>query len=305
MRFCWNDGFGRPLSQFSPATAKLYYDIGFRVVGVNAGGTLDESTAADIEHAKRIYSDAGLFPGPAPAGAALIRPDPSATDRENRRIVRMLEVCGKLGVPALQPSVGSMNPDNVWRHHPDNFKPKSMDLLVENVRKLAKVAADNNVAICPETTQWTVVHNIATMKEFVDRVGSPLVRVTFDFTNHMDAERVYDSGRYIRCAVRTLGDRIGIFHVKDVKIGNQNLVVHLDEAPMGTGWLDHEALLRVSNELEPWKTFSLEHIRDETSLKKAHDHIQTIAGRIGHRWTDPSLTRDRFLAGASGRRGAT
>jgi sugar phosphate isomerase/epimerase len=61
------------------------------------------------------------------------------------------------------------------------------------------------------------------MQEFVDRCGSLYVRITFDFVNHMNAERIFDSGRYIRCAVGTLGDRIGIFHVKDVEVPEDSL----------------------------------------------------------------------------------
>ncbi len=106
--------------------------------------------------------------------------------------------------------------------------------------------------LCPETTQFTIVHNIATMKEYVDRLESPYGTIIFDFVNHMDAERVYESGRFIQCAVAILGDRIGEFHVKDVKLDPEKLlVVHIDEAPMGTGLLDHETLIRVSDQLEP------------------------------------------------------
>jgi sugar phosphate isomerase/epimerase len=133
------------------------------------------------------------------------------------------------------------------------------------------------------------------MREYVDRLDSPYAKIIFDFVNHMTPERVYDSGRFIQCAVAALGDRIGEFHVKDVKVADQLLVVHIDEAPMGTGVLDHEALIRASVQMEPWKTFSLEHISDLRDVKKAHDHIQGIADRIGHTWTDPKLTRDKWV----------
>lgn len=295
MRLCWNDGFGCPLGEYKPEDAKFYRDIGFSVVGINTRATLGESSAADIEHAKRVLADAGLMPGPAPLSFSLVRPDPADMEQQKRALTKCLQVAGKLGIPAISPSAGSMNPKQAgFSNHPDNFTPRAMDLLVKYTRELAKVAEDNECVICPETTQWTVVHDIASMKEFVDRVGSPFVRVTFDFVNHMTADRVYDSGRYIRCAVETLGDRIGIFHVKDVQI-QSGLVVHLLEAPMGTGLLDEETLIRVSAKLEPWKTFSLEHIRDRNLLKPAYDHIQGIVSRIGHRWTDPGVAHRQFI----------
>ena len=65
MRLCWNDGFRCALGKFSLEDAKFYHDIGFRVVGANLGGVL-EATEADIEHARNVYRESGLMPGPMP-----------------------------------------------------------------------------------------------------------------------------------------------------------------------------------------------------------------------------------------------
>lgn len=292
MRLCWNDSLGGPLGKMNPAEAKWIYDIGYRVAGVNAG--YQEASAADIDHAKNVMADAGLVPGPYGISASLIRPDPAEEKEQARQIAQALRIAGKLGCTALRYSVGSMHPSNIWMHHPDNFTQKALDRLIENTRKMLPVAEDANCMLCPETTQFTIVHSIETMKEFVDRLDSPYGSIIFDFVNHMTPERVYDSGRFIRCAIAALGDRIGEFHVKDVKVADQLLVIHIDEAPMGTGLLDHETLIRESVRLEPWKTFSLEHITDRELIRKAHDYIQGIADRIGHKWTDPKLTRDAW-----------
>jgi sugar phosphate isomerase/epimerase len=295
MRLCWNDGFGRPLGKFTLEDAKFYRDIGFGVVGVNPGGSL-EATDEEVERVKRIYAEAGLMPGPMPIGLSLVKPDPAEMEIEKKKLARALQLAGKLGCPAIQPSVGSLNPKSIWHYSKDNASPRAMDLLVKYTRELIPVAEDNNCIISPETTQWTIARSIPTMQEFVDRCGSPYVRVTFDFVNHMNAERIYDTGRYIRCAVGTLGDRIGIFHVKDVQVQEDALLVlHLNEAPMGTGLLDQEALIRASTAMEPWKTFSLEHIRTREALKPAYDHIQSIATGIGHKWTDPKVTHTSYL----------
>lgn len=283
------------MGKFTAEDAKFYRDIGFRVVGVNPGGSL-EATDDEIQRVKNIYAEAGLMPGPMPLGMALVRPDPAEMEIQKKRLTRALQLAGKLGCPTIQPSVGSMDPKGIWTYAKENASPKAMDLLVKYTRELIPVAQDNNCVICPETTQWTVVRSIQTVQEFVDRCDSPYVRVTFDFVNHMNAERVYDCAKFIRCAVATLGDRIGVFHVKDVQIQpNTLLVLHLNEAPMGTGLLDHEALIRASTALEPWKTFSFEHIGTREALKSAYDHIQSIVTRIGHQWTDPKVTHTSYM----------
>ena len=123
-------------------------------------------------------------------------------------------------------------------------------------------------------------------------------KIVFDPVNHMTYDRIYESGRYMKCAIEMLGDRIGVIHVKDVYIDEKIIpVVGIRETRMGVGLLDHETLIRASASLEPWKFFSLEHIRDRNLLKPAFDYIQGIAVRIGHKFTDPRCTRERWEKG--------
>jgi len=266
--------------------------MGFRVVGVNSGDA--NATDADIERARNIIADTGLMPGPFGGGGTTFHPDPTECRKNKAHIAKALKVAGKLGCPTIRISGGSMHPTNRWMHHPENHSQKSLDLFIENTRELVTIAEDSGVAICPETTQWTIINSIQRMKEFVDRLDSPYVKVVLDPVNHMTYDRVYESGSFIKSAIATLGDRIGVIHVKDVMVQDKQLISHIDETKMGTGLLDHEALITASTQLEPWKTFSLEHIRDRQLIKEAHDHIQGVADRIGHTWTDPELTREKF-----------
>jgi len=295
MRLCWNDSLGGPLGKLSLEEAKFIYNIGYRVAGVNGGIT--EATERDIDHARGVLEEAGLTPGPYGLGATAIHVDKAKEKEQKKKIAKALKIAGKLGCTALRYSVGSMHPTNIWMHHPDNITQKALDDLVKSTRDLVPVAEDANVMLCPETTQWTIVNSIQRMKEFVERLDSPYAKIIFDPVNHMTYDRVYDSGRYIRCAVAYLGDCIGEFHVKDVMVPDKVLVSHIDEAPMGTGLLDHEALIRVSTQLEPWKTFSLEHISERNLIKAAYDHIQGVADSIGHKWTDAKCTRARWEKG--------
>jgi len=294
MRLCWNDWFGGPLRNMKPEDVKTLYDIGFRVVGINSGDI--EATDADIDRAKNILADNGLMPGPYGAGRAAFNSDPATCREYKKQIARALRVAGKLGCTALRFSVGSMHPTDVWRHHPENHTQKALDLLIESTKELVPIAEDTGCMLCPETNAWTIVNSIQRMKEYVERLNSPYAKVVFDPVNHMNPERVFDSARYMNCAISYLGDCIGELHVKDVQVMD-NYMIHIEEAPMGTGLLDHAALMRASNQLEPWKTFSLEHIGDRNLLKPAYDYIQGVANRIGHRWTDPKCTRTNWESG--------
>jgi sugar phosphate isomerase/epimerase len=183
-------------------------------------------------------------------------------------------------------------------HHPENVTQRAMDLFVQHTKDLVPVCEEYGVALSPETTQFTIINTIPRMKEYVDRCDSEFVKVILDVVNHTTAERVYNTGAYVKWAIAELGDRIVDIHVKDVKVADMQLVVHIDKTPMGTGTMDHAALMQASTWLEPWKPFSLEHIRSQDQIKPAYDHIMAVAERIGHTFSEPSCTRERWHQGA-------
>jgi len=300
MRLCLNDAdLGAPYREMKIESLKVIYDIGFRLAGMHPD--LD-ARDDDIKYVKDLFSRAGLEFGPYGISASAIHPDKNVEKEHHKMLVRSLEIAGKLGCTSLRYSVGSMDPNNIWIHHPENHTQKALDMLIESTKLLVPVAEDNRVMLCPETTQWTIVGNIERMKEFVDRLESPYAQIIFDPVNHMSYDSVYESGRFMKCAIGTLGDRIGVLHIKDVMVQDKLLVSHIDEAPMGTGVLDHEAVIKASTQLESWKTFSLEHFSDPNldkagQWKRAYNHIQGIANRIGLKWTDPKCTRDRWEKG--------
>ena len=299
MRLAWIDVpfEGALLRDMTVQKAKELRELDLTTVG--CPNELDASDR-DIEWAKKFLDDNGLLPGPPGAGVSPVRPDEAEEKEHIKIIIQGVTYSGKLGAPSFRYSAGSMSPANAWMHHPDNVTQKAMDRLVEVTRKLVPYAEDANCLLIPETTQWSIINSVERMKEFVDRVDSPYVLICIDPVNHMTYDRVYDSGRFIKCAIATLGDRIGTIHFKDVQIDPQKLLVsHIDEAPIGTGLFDHEAILVASRTLEPWKLVAIEHLPGGAErmprIRAALKHIRAIEKRIGHTWDDPHLNRDRWL----------
>lgn len=291
MRLCLSDA-GLTIKTINDKDCAFIRDVGFRVAGIEC--ELD-ATDSDISRAKDILAKAGLEVGPTGVNAAFSRPDKEEEARNQKLLMQKIVLAGKMGCTSLRYSTGSMHPDSVWLRHPLNHTQKALDTVIENTRKFVPMAEDNNIMLCPETTLWTIVNTAERMKEFVDRLDSPYAKIILDFANDMTFDTVYEPGVAAYKSVAILGDRVGEFHVKDVKVDPEKLLIcHIDEADMGTGLLDHEAIIKVSNQLEPWKCFSMEHFRSKDLWKPGFDHIQKIANRIGHKWTDPGLTREKW-----------
>lgn len=272
---------------------KPFHDIGFRVAGLMCD---NDATNDDIKYVQDLWGEAGLEFGPIGAtGGTFFHPDPEVVRRGKPLFRKAIEIGGKLGCTSVRFAAGSFDPANVWGSHRDNHTQRAMDLFVAATKEFIPIAEDSGIMLCPETTQGTIVGSIPRMKEYVDRLESKFAGVDFDPVNHMTHERIFESGRFMQCAIATLGDRIGEIHCKDVMLTpNTVLVSHIDEAPMGTGELDHAALIRASDQLEPWKPFSLEHITTIEGIKAAYDHIMDDSRKIGHKWTEPGCTRAKW-----------
>ncbi len=299
MRLCLNDSLVRlPFSEETEKRVKIVHDIGFRVSGL----IIDpEATDDDIKRTQDVFAKYDMAFGSA-SGWSYFNPDPAVRRERVDKMKKFLKVAGKAGCPTFRVAGGSMSPKNVWMHHPENHTHKAMDLFVEATRELAPYAEDAGVCICPETTQWTIIGSPERMKLFVDRCESDYVKVILDFVNQTRPEDIYKTGEFALKTVGELGDRIGVFHVKDVMVQDSHLVVHIDETPVGTGLLDHDAIIKASTLLEPWKTFSMEHFNQkdvprETQWQRGFDHIQEHARNMGHVWTGQHLTREKWAQG--------
>ena len=299
MRFCCNDTAINISSNVAENEQELKQlrDIGFQVCGFYG---VENASDDDIKRIKDLMAKYEIVPGMSPTGYQVSHPDPETRKKHHDGLKKTLVNLQKIGADSMHVAGGSYTGDGWW-HHPKNMTQQALDEYIAEMKKFAPYAEDAGVTICPETTQWCILNSPERMKEFVDRVDSPCVKVVFDVVNHMRPDRIYESGRFFRCVIATLGDRIGMLHVKDVRPIN-GLVCHIEEAPMGTGILDHETVIRASNDLESWKLFSLEHFSEKdvdyyVQIEKGYKHIQGIADRIGHKWADPHCTRERWKKG--------
>ena len=297
MRFCCNDS-GINLTQDmveNEAALKRLHEIGFEVIGVHGVAQASEDTVLRF---RDLAEQHGITVAMSPCGSQPAHPDTGKRRIEHYHLKDILRKMEMIGGDLIHITGGSYDGTGWW-YHPRNFTEEALDDVVTEIKKLAPYAEDSGICICPETTQWCIIYSPQRMKEFVDRVASDYVQITFDPVNHMRPGRIHDSGTWIRETMAFLGDRIGQLHVKDVQV-EPNLVSHINEVPLGTGLLDHEAVIEASRELQPWKLFSLEHFNDPNvdrmvQRERGYRHIENVAQRVGHKWSERGLTRERWL----------
>jgi D-psicose/D-tagatose/L-ribulose 3-epimerase len=137
----------------------------------------------------------------------LVHPDPAIQQNGMAYIRGCIDITGKLGATNLVGPIYSAV-GRTWQATPDE-RARDIDLLVKNLRTLAKYAGDHGVVICIEPLNRfeTSLINLATQAiEVVDRVDHPSCRIMLD-TFHMNVEE-----KSLGNAIRAAGPRLHHLH---------------------------------------------------------------------------------------------
>lgn len=188
-------------------------------------------------------------------GANLVR-DAGAPER----LGAAMRVARDLGADGVVGGAGTMAAPSGYAPHPDNHTAETRARLVARLREVAARAEETGVALVLEPHVCTTLESPEIVRELVDAVGSPLVRVNVDAANLVpDLRTLWDSTAHVERCVDVLADVAVSGHVKDV-YAEDALVVHLSETVIGDGALDLAAYVRRFGERLPGRTLYVEHL---------------------------------------------
>ncbi len=190
------------LGRLAPMIAGMGFDL--VEVPIESTTDLDYRKGAEIARANRLAVSVCAAMGP---DRDLIHPDESIRTNGMDYVRHCIDAAQTLGatnvVGPLYSAVG-----RTWQQTPDERK-QDLDLLVRQLRDLAKYAADHGVTICVEPLNRfeTSFLNLASQAiEVVDRVDSSACGLLLD-TFHMNIEE-----QSIGDAIRAAGPRMRHLH---------------------------------------------------------------------------------------------
>ncbi|MFN8524603.1 MAG: sugar phosphate isomerase/epimerase family protein [Chloroflexota bacterium] len=225
-------------------------DLGVTVLGTHLG-----PTPADVEpHAAEICARLegwGLTIVQATGyNPVLIGEDEARRAADLARLTDGFRVAGKLGSPMVLTGCGSYHPTHHYGPHPGNHSARARDRMIAFLRDAAPRAGDHGVILALECHLITTLDTPEHIREIVDTVASPHLRVNFDPVNLLTGvDDIYASGDRMAHMLDVLGSRYHwTAHAKDVLI-EPRLALHLEETVCGDGVLDWPAYLRCAERL--------------------------------------------------------
>ena len=188
-------------------------------------------------------------------GANLVR-DEDAVER----LAAAMRVARDLGAKGVVGGVGSMGAASGYTPHPGNHTPETRSRLVGRLREVAARGAEVGVPFVLEPHVATTLDTPEGIRDIVDEVGSPFVRVNIDPVNLVgDLPTLWDAAAHAERCVEALADVAVSGHVKDL-YAEDALVVHLSETVIGDGAYDVAGFVRRFRERCPGRPLYIEHL---------------------------------------------
>ncbi|MET3927387.1 sugar phosphate isomerase/epimerase [Devosia sp. 2618] len=162
----------------------------------------------------------------------MIHPDNAVREAGLRRLEMLAAASAGIGTSLITLCTGTRDPDDQWRHHPDNTTPEAWADLLTEMAKAATIAERYNIKLGIEPELSNVVDSAARARSLLDAIGSPSLAIVLDPANLFEHAPLPEQRDIISHAIDVLGDRIIMGHAKDRTADGEFVTA-------GTGVLDY------------------------------------------------------------------
>lgn len=157
-----------------------------------------------------------------------------------RRLEAVASRARQLGTSVVTLCTGSRDPDDMWRHHPDNDTPEAWEDLVASIGGALEIAERHKVTLAVEPEVCNVVDSAAKGRRLLDEMGSGRLKIIMDGANLFHSGELPRMGEILDEAFELLGGEIVLAHAKDLDRDGR-----AGHVAAGRGLLDYDHYLRL------------------------------------------------------------
>lgn len=189
----------------------VQYNMACSGLGALPQAIPDEALAALREASERT----GVEVAALSATYNMIHPDAGVRQGGRAAFAVIAAAARALGTPIVTVCTGSRDPEDQWRHHPDNAGPAAWAGFVEEMRHLLDLADRHEVMVGVEPEPGNVVSTPAKAAEMLDLFAHRRLGIVLDPANLFETAAEFREGRAVDQAVDRLAGRTVLAHAKD------------------------------------------------------------------------------------------
>ena len=145
-----------------------------------------------------------------------------------------------IGAKVVGTETGDLN--TTYTFDPSCRTEEALQLFIQRVRPIARWAEEEGQLFAIEPVIRHIVCSVERAERVLEAIDSPNLRIILDSVNLLDPANCDDADKIVDDAIRRLGDRIEVLHMKDF-----HKVLTGDEVPAGacgTGIMNYTSLLK-------------------------------------------------------------
>jgi sugar phosphate isomerase/epimerase len=188
---------------------------------------------------RSAHENCGLSMAAISATFNIIHPDRQRLDADMLRFEVLACAAPAMGTELLTLCTGTRDPNDMWKHHPENDTTDAWREMIKSMQRIVAVAEQARVTVLVEPELSNVVSTAVKARLLLDELASPRLKVLMDGANLIDSTdkaRIHD---LFDEAMELLGPDIVLAHAKDV-IWDGGPVYR----PPGGGLMDYDYYLQ-------------------------------------------------------------
>jgi sugar phosphate isomerase/epimerase len=175
----------------------------------------DDVPDAAIDAIRAASTDSGVAIAALSATYNMIHPDVAVRIKGMARLKTAIEVAKRLDIPVVTLCTGTRDPDDQWRHHPDNDRQDAWSDLVVEMEKAAALADAHGIALGIEPELANVVSSADKAARLLIDVSSPSLGIVLDPANLFEHAEPDEARDIVARSVDKVAGRIIMAHAKD------------------------------------------------------------------------------------------
>jgi len=175
-----------------------------------------------------------------------VHPDPKVVIQGVDYFKKHLDIAFSLNAKYVGTETGSLM-GSPWGYMKENHEQKALDDVIEIVKDLAGVAEKKHSYITIEGAYAHVAYSPKRIKEILDKVDSPNLKVTIDLFNYLHIGNYQDRMEIFEESLKLLKNDIVIYHFKDFIVKDN----HLIQVGLGQGLMDYPKIIKKIQEVTP------------------------------------------------------
>jgi sugar phosphate isomerase/epimerase len=201
---------------FAAAVADGYRGVQFNLVSAGLPTLPQQLPDGLAEKVKRQAHATGVALAALSGTYNMAHPDQEVRASSRRAFGNVIEAARRMGAPVVTLCTGSRDPEDMWKHHPDNQSPLAWSVLRSELDFALPLVEAAGIKLAVEPEPGNVVNHAHAARRLLNEVASPFLGIVLDPANLLSPETLAQQQDVIAQAAQLLGGSLLLAHIKDI-----------------------------------------------------------------------------------------